>query len=190
MLNRRDFLTASGTAMLVGLASLVNDSSASPNYNSDSLNSFYQVDTQDLINQAREYEKTKDFLRGIYLFTYEEWNDFNRYRESSESSARNRKINGPHRVEIKALFMVQNPSLTWGILTKREIDFYQSEVNIQDPIDWQNDRILINQKYSLHLTYEEFMSNPGAIALWLLNRHYSYRYSDEKTRKITSQQQE
>lgn len=152
MLNRRDFLRASAV-IFAGLTGLVSSSEASTHFDTKPAIPFSHQYTEDLINQIRVYASSRDYYRKAIIITYEEWKDFNRYRESPESSDRNRQINGPHSVEVKALLMTKNPGITLSILTQKEVQEYNSELIMFDPLI---DIPEINIKYTLHLSREEF----------------------------------
>lgn len=183
MPNRRDFLKASGTVLLTGLTALVtdvNDAQASPHFDSKPPTPFSSPYFEDLINQSRAYELSKEHQRKIFLFTYEEWKDFNRYRESPESSTRRKQINGPHPLEVKATLMTLNPKLVFSLLTPKEKQDYELELIL---FDSYIDASTISIKYSLNIPREEFRKNLGAMIIWSFDRHYNYRKSNEKNKK-------
>jgi len=133
-------------------------------------------DFKEIANQLKQEDSKRRIYRETLMFTYEEWKSFNHYRKSQDNLKDSELPDTPHVLELKASLMIRLPGLTKSLLSKKETDQFNSEIGMFDPMF---DVYEIDRKYGLHLTPEEFQKNIGAMILWSIDRHYSYRQSTE-----------
>ena len=177
MLNRRNFIRASGIA-LTGLASLVWSVDASPKFNPAVLNPFKQEDLQKELERAREEMK---YAKESMIFSYEEWKAAKEEPKFLMSEEEIKAfLQAQIRLRKKARLIILESDIAYSFFTKNERDDYESELKMLEPI---YDKVEINQKYGLDFTTEQFQKSLGAKILWYLEREYGYRYSDEQANK-------
>lgn len=182
MLNR-NFLKASGAGLLAltGLAALVNDSHSFPLFNSSPAAVEFQ-----LPDLKKDYEKIREeskYARESMIFSYEEWKEL---KETPNPPNNTEELENLIQLQMKLIpkisSIIKNPQKAYEFLTNKEKIYYESELNMLDAEEKIIAPNQLNQTYSLHFTPETFDNYPGAKLIWFLDRHYSYRYSDEKAK--------
>lgn len=177
MLNRRDFFKT-GAVLLTGLTALVTDSQAYPQYASPSHAHSPAYFHKEL--KIIEKEHTRERLRELMFFTYEEWKALVEApldpRTDDEIYA---VISAEKTLAEKAQRILEHPGVALSLLTLDEIADYKRELRFFDTDDIPK----INAGYHLNFSPDEFQRNPDAMLIWYLNQNYSFRFSDEIWKK-------
>jgi hypothetical protein len=182
MLDRREFLRASGA----GLAGLVSSAYALAEPPRPATPTTPQTPQTPQIKYPQKlvytpYTRENAHLKKAgweaFLFTYDEWQDFQKFRDARMNEKYPSKQPRLHALEIKAHALAKITDIDFSFfMTKGEVNDYNSELSMFNRVE---DPIQINQIYGLNLTPDEFVRNQGAMIVWSLNRHYSYHRSEE-----------
>lgn len=179
MLKQRKVLRTAGTA-LIGLAALISSSEASPRL-SQQLGYIKQSDLKKELEKIRE---DSIYTRESTIFSYEEYKSLRQVPDQPKNDKDLKTlVESQIKLRPKLVSIIKNPKKAYELLTEKEKTYYKLELHLLDPEDAPIDCMLINQRYNLKFTAEQFKRSEGAKILWFLDRHYGYRYSDEKTKK-------